>query len=216
MCNFKVLLLNFSSYISPLSRINISFCEVTRINIQSTPAKTIHSNFAWFSRLFFLFFFFLFILAVNLNLLPSVAAVDADECTQYTKLTSAYRSITYYDFTVERCDKQLQLGWYRFTEQAGRMMPTKCVAKFHCGAYGPGWLDGDHPLPQDGRVNRRVCFHLEGECCKEWVFINVRNCGNFMVYQLKPPPKCPLRYCGDAVKETSSSIVEGTFLKLVE
>lgn len=136
------------------------------------------------------------------------AAVDTDECTQYSELTSERRSITYYDFSKERCDDQLQPGWYRFTEQAGRMMPTKCVAKFHCGAYGPGWLDGDHPLPQDGRVTRRVCFHLEGECCKEWIFINVRNCGNFMVYQLKPPPKCPLRYCGDSVKETSSSIVE--------
>lgn len=150
------------------------------------------------------------------HLFPSAAAVDTDECTQYSELTSERRSITYYDFSKERCDDQLQPGWYRFTEQAGRMMPTKCVAKFHCGAYGPGWLDGDHPLPQDGRVTRRVCFHLEGECCKEWIFINVRNCGNFMVYQLKPPPKCPLRYCGDSVKETSSSIVEGKCLQLME
>lgn len=213
---FLVLLLNFCSYLSPLSRKNISFCEVKYTNKYSVNASKNYSFKLCVVFPAFFLVFFLFILTVNLNLLASAAAVDADECTQYTKLTSAYRSITYYDFTVERCDKQLQLGWYRFTEQAGRMMPTKCVAKFHCGAYGPGWLDGDHPLPQDGRVNRRVCFHLEGECCKEWVFINVRNCGNFMVYQLKPPPKCPLRYCGDAVKETSSSIVEGTFLKLVE
>ncbi|KAJ7323442.1 Oncoprotein-induced transcript 3 protein [Desmophyllum pertusum] len=42
---------------------------------------------------------------------------------------------------------------------------------FHCGAYGPGWLDGDHPMPQDGRVMHRVCFHLEGECCKEWTMV---------------------------------------------
>ena len=81
------------------------------------------------------------------------------------------------------------------------MMPTRCVGKFHCGAYAPGWLDGDHPMPQDGRVDRRVCFHLEGECCKESIFVQVRNCGDFMVYHLAPPPKCPLKYCGDEIKE---------------
>ena len=88
------------------------------------------------------------------------------------------------------------------------MMPTHCVPKFHCGTYGPGWLDGNHPLPQDGRVLKRVCFHLEGECCKEWIMIQVRNCGNFMVYHLEPPPKCPLRYCGDGVKEEAPTVEE--------
>ncbi|XP_078358802.1 uromodulin-like isoform X3 [Oculina patagonica] len=148
------------------------------------------------------------ILFVLSNLVLCKAAADVDECTEYSKLTGAHRTITYYDSSLERCDNQMQRGWYRFMEQAGRMMPTECVAKFHCGAYGPGWLDGDHPMPQDGRVMRRVCFHLEGECCKESIFIEVRNCGNFMVYHLEPPPKCPLRYCGDAVEESSSSVVE--------
>ncbi|CAH3188447.1 unnamed protein product [Porites lobata] len=81
------------------------------------------------------------------------------------------------------------------------MMPTTCVAKFHCGAYGPGWLNGDHPMPQDGRVKRRVCFHLEGECCKEKISIQVRNCGKFMVYFLPPAPRCPLKYCGSKVED---------------
>ena len=80
-------------------------------------------------------------------------------------------------------------------------MPTTCVAKFHCGAYGPGWLKGDHPMPQDGRVKRSVCFHLEGECCKEKISIEVRNCGKFMVYFLPPTPRCPLKYCGSKVED---------------
>lgn len=80
-------------------------------------------------------------------------------------------------------------------------MPTTCVAKFHCGAYGQGWLNGDHPMPQDGRVKRRVCFHLEGECCKEKISIQVRNCGKFMVYFLPPAPRCPLKYCGSKVED---------------
>ena len=88
------------------------------------------------------------------------------------------------------------------------MMPTNCVPKFHCGTYGPGWLDGDHPMPQDGRVMRRICFHLEGECCKEWKMIQIRNCGNFMVYHLEPPPECPMRYCGDAVTEEAHILEE--------
>lgn len=80
-------------------------------------------------------------------------------------------------------------------------MPTTCVAKFHCGAYGPGWLNDDHPMPQDGRVKRSVCFHLEGECCKEKISIQVRNCGKFMVYFLPPTPRCPLKYCGSKVED---------------
>lgn len=80
-------------------------------------------------------------------------------------------------------------------------MPTTCVAKFHCGAYGPGWLNGDHPMPLDGRVKRIVCFHLEGECCKEKISIQLRNCGKFMVYFLPPTPRCPLKYCGSKVED---------------
>jgi len=136
------------------------------------------------------------------NVTAASSSSDAvDECSDYRELGSGRRAITYYDPHNEKCDDHLKLGWYRFTRHAGRMMPTKCVAKFHCGAYAPGWLDGVHPMPQDGRVMRRVCFHLKGECCKEVVNIQVRNCRDFMVYHLPPTPKCPLMYCGDEVNE---------------
>ena len=141
----------------------------------------------------------------------STLAADAsnvDECTDYKELSGPFRTFTYYNASLEMCDDHLQRGWYRFLRQAGRMMPTNCVPKFHCGTYGPGWLDGDHPMPQDGRVMRRICFHLEGECCKEWKMIQIRNCGNFMVYHLEPPPECPMRYCGDAVTEEAHILEE--------
>ena len=136
----------------------------------------------------------------------AAATADVDvinECKDYKLLRGAHRSVTNYNAYDERCDNNLT-GWYRFIGEAGRMMPTTCVAKFHCGAFGPGWLDGDHPMPQDGIVTRRVCFHLEGECCKKKINITVRNCGYFMVYHLSPPPSCPLKYCGDQVHEGKS------------
>lgn len=220
MCNFKcyhfIFLVTFRLFHAQVQQFQNFVLQVLvkYTNEHSATTRRNDSSLASFFRLFCLFS--LLIVLSTINLLPSAAAADVDECTQHNKLTSAYRSITYYNSSVERCDNQLEPGWYRFTEQAGRMMPTECVAKFHCGAYGPGWLDGEHPMPQDGRVMRRVCFHLEGECCKEWIFLQVRNCGNFMVYHLKPPPKCPLRYCGDAVEESSSSVVEGKCLQRVE
>lgn len=128
------------------------------------------------------------------------AATDVDECSDYTKLGGSHRSITFYSPYMKHCDDFLKPGWYRFQGMAGRMMPTKCIAKFHCGAYAPGWLDGEHPMPQDGKVLRRVCFHLEGECCKLSMYIHVRNCGDFMVYNLRAPPKCPLKFCGNEIK----------------
>ena len=38
--------------------------------------------------------------------------------------------------------------------------------------------------------------------------IQIRNCGNFMVYHLEPPPECPMRYCGDAVMEEAHILGE--------
>lgn len=148
---------------------------------------------------------------ISLIRVSQTTAADAsnvDECTDYKELSGPFRTFTYYNASLEMCDDHLQRGWYRFLRQAGRMMPTNCVPKFHCGTYGPGWLNGDHPMPQDGRVMRRICFHLEGECCKEWKMIQIRNCGNFMVYHLEPPPECPMRYCGDAVTEEAHILEE--------
>ena len=127
----------------------------------------------------------------------------------YRNLTGAHRSSSYYDPSHDRCDHNMKPGWCRFTGNAGQMMSTQCVPKFHCSAHGPGWLDGDHPMPQEGRVIRRVCFHIEGDCCAESVEIQVRNCGQFVVYHLVPAPKCPFRYCGNEVKEFSSGYKGG-------
>jgi hypothetical protein len=68
-------------------------------------------------------------------------------------------------------------GFYR--------IPNKCVPQNHCGAVAPGYIDGDLPAVSDGLVKRKVCFHSNGNCCHFSVFIYVRNCYMFYVYQLK-------------------------------
>lgn len=88
-------------------------------------------------------------------------------------------------------------GWYRFTGEAGVQMPEQCVPVKRCGTVAPGWLNGNHPTVDELVVTREVCFHLMDECCKWKQNIQVRNCGDFYVYELKPAPFCYLRFCGN-------------------
>ena len=74
-------------------------------------------------------------------------------------------------------------------------MPTTCVSKKKCNTHATGWLDGVHPTPQEGIVNRRVCFHWNSNCCNWEITIKVRNCGLFYVYRLVNLANCQLRYC---------------------
>ena len=91
----------------------------------------------------------------------------------------------------------LSADWYRFSGAAGNQMAESCVDISHCGTYVPGWLNGSHPTVNEGAVQRRVCFTFRGNCCFFPVYIRVRNCGGFYVYQLKPLTLCNLRYCGN-------------------
>ena len=97
-----------------------------------------------------------------------------------------------------RCDQRdLAVGWYRFTGAAGDRMPTYCVPKNRCGTHAPGWLNGSHPSVADGVVTRRVCYHWSNKCCLWKNNIKVKNCGAFFVYELQKTPVCYLRYCGN-------------------
>ena len=91
----------------------------------------------------------------------------------------------------------LSTDWYRFSGAAGNQMAESCVEKHRCGTYSPGWLNGSHPTVNEGAVQRRVCFRYRGDCCFFSIYIRVRNCGGFYVYQLKPLTYCYLRYCGN-------------------
>ena len=97
-----------------------------------------------------------------------------------------------------KCDKNdLNPGWYRFTAGAGDKMPTSCPPKNRCGTHAPGWLNGNHPTVAEGIVTRQVCYHWSSSCCNWKNNIRVKNCGAFYVYELKKPPTCWLRYCGE-------------------
>ena len=116
------------------------------------------------------------------------------ECQTYQTLTSSKRKATWSSSSVE-CDSS-KSGWYRFTEGAGRKMPTTCVPMNRCNTHATGWLNGNHPTVADGQVTRQVCFHWSSNCCYWSTNIQVRNCGEYFVYLLSGTPGCSLRYCG--------------------
>ena len=78
-------------------------------------------------------------------------------------------------------------------------MADSCVNWRHCGTGMPGWLNGNHPSVTDGVVRRRVCLQWSNYCCARSTMTDVRNCGKFYVYNLKAPPLCNSRYCGNGL-----------------
>ena len=69
-----------------------------------------------------------------------------------------------------------------------------------CGTDSTAFMCGRHPTPEEGIVQRKVCFEWEQIC--EWnVIIDVAACKSqddslFYVYNLKQTPNCELAYCG--------------------
>lgn len=125
-----------------------------------------------------------------------------DECLAYKVLDSGDRAQTQgpLDNGDYKCDKTLSAGWYRFTGNAGTNMATSCVKRFHCGTHSTGWMNDTLPSLAEGSVARQVCFNWNGHCCHWQITALVRNCGGFHVYNLKKPPNCRLRYCGNGVQ----------------
>ena len=74
-------------------------------------------------------------------------------------------------------------------------MPTTRVQAYRCGTEWSGWLDGAHPIVEDGKVKRTVCFSDRSSDCKYRKQIDVKNCGSYFIYNLISPP-CNSRYCG--------------------
>ena len=100
-------------------------------------------------------------------------------------------------FCDNQCNNNLAFGWYRFRGTAGTQMPTKCVGQNRCSSQAPGWWNASHPLVEDGIVTAKVGFHWTSGCCTWSTNIRVRNCGGFYAYELRRPPACSLRYCGN-------------------
>ena len=143
-------------------------------------------------------FVFSFDVALYLLNLPALlnSTFIGSECSSYTLNNETDRSVLFAQVgAIYKCDKTLVTAWYRFNSTAGTKMPTTCVSKNKCNTHATGWLNGVHPTPQEGTVNRRVCFHWSSNCCNWEITIKVRNCGLFYVYRLVNPTSCHLRYC---------------------
>ena len=118
-----------------------------------------------------------------------------DICHNYQNLTDAERR---HDFvtTNARCDETLR-GWYRFQGAAGKKMATTSPPVKRCDADFPAWLSGNHPTVAEGTKQRTVCIRTFGGDCKKTVFIKVRNCGSYYIYNLVSlTSQCNARYCG--------------------
>ena len=121
------------------------------------------------------------------------------ECVNYNELGDASRNVNFQnpDGNVT-CDNDLAGGWYRFVGEAGGRIPQEVPAEFSCGTHAPGWMEGEYPSVDEGAVDRRVCFNWAGNQCNWESAIQVRNCGDYYVFNLPPAPVCSLRYCGEA------------------
>lgn len=121
------------------------------------------------------------------------------ECLDYATLTSANRSSSYSlpaAGSSASCDRDLTPQWYRFLPPAGDQMASSYVPPRKCATELSGWLASIQPNMTDGIVNGKVCFSFELKECAVSEKIQVRNCGRFYVYKLKPTKHCPLRFCG--------------------
>ncbi|XP_025080059.1 von Willebrand factor D and EGF domain-containing protein-like [Pomacea canaliculata] len=130
-----------------------------------------------------------------------IATGALDPCSDFWTLDQPWRSTSYTPGPNDplQCDRFLDPGWYRF---AGGGMPTTCPSSFSCGTQAPIWMNGQLPLPNEGVVNRSACAVITNaagqlDCCGQEVLIQVRNCGDFVVYCLHNTPGCSMAYCSD-------------------
>ena len=118
----------------------------------------------------------------------------ADICQDYQPLMDGTRKYDYVTVN-SKCDSAPN-GWYRFEGAAGTKMVTKCpVSMNKCDASFPAWLSEDHPTVAEGAVQRKVCIRRDGKCCYSSVYIQVKNCSSYYIYNLVHPGFCNTRYC---------------------
>lgn len=138
-----------------------------------------------------------FLIALHQNFGICLSEECRNCCTKYKEINDPRRSITSVWKTGHPalCDIDLQSGWYRFISEAGGKMPEKTAQEYTCGTHDPIWLDGSHPTEKEGNVVRKACIHSFGNPCDEEFNINVKNCGSYYVYYLKPTYYCAAAYC---------------------
>lgn len=120
-----------------------------------------------------------------------------DPCldVNYKPLNDWKRSINY-NSTQDICDAFLKPGWYRPISEAGFSISTECpIGGYKCGTTYPIWMNGSHPEVNQTK-NATACRSspLDG-CCDKVYEIQVKNCGDFFVYNLVETPGCSQAYC---------------------
>ncbi|XP_077303114.1 uncharacterized protein LOC143923366 isoform X2 [Lithobates pipiens] len=127
-----------------------------------------------------------------------------DPCANHTVLNDPWRSTSniykssdyWYDWY--HCDYELS-GWYRFKGEYDQQIPEHCVEENSCGADFPIWMNGSHPTPSDGIINRTVCYNGYARCCTISNNISVKMCPEgFYVYKLQSTPICYSAYCTES------------------
>ncbi|CAH3193587.1 unnamed protein product, partial [Porites evermanni] len=139
------------------------------------------------------------LLFVCLKLAVCQTAVCNNCCYDHQNISEPRRSTksVWQSGQIVLCDMNIRYGWYRFTSFGGSKMPQSVVQEGHCGTHDPIWLNGEHPTVAEGNVARTVCINSFGldNGCYDHFDINVKNCGGYYVYYLKPLYYCAAAYC---------------------
>ncbi|KAL5015331.1 hypothetical protein ScPMuIL_009601 [Solemya velum] len=104
-------------------------------------------------------------------------------------------------------DYHLVDGWYRVNNSSP--MPTECVKFYQCGLAFPGWMNGTTPVETDGIVSHNICISSFEDCCVQSLPVQVKNCSDFLVYNLVTAPFPQVQYCfgtDDICQEKPSTI----------
>ena len=129
----------------------------------------------------------------------SPTVVRFPECLHHRLLSSPDRNIAYKVSDSNMCDTNSTFltGWYRFTGAAGTRLPTSCTPDYRCVSAATSWMGGSLPAVSEGQVSRMVYFSFNGTCRHLGSYsTQVRNCGPFFVYNLKPISFTCYRHCG--------------------
>ncbi|XP_075036544.1 uromodulin-like [Mixophyes fleayi] len=132
-----------------------------------------------------------------------------DPCNSYTTLneptrSTSYSAYPYYYYYYGRSDYYLN-GWYRFVGSGGIRMAESCPSEGYCYTRSPMWLNGTHPNPTDGIVNRTVCAVNSGNCCYWTSNVQIKACpGGYHVYKFSGTPYYYAGYCTDPATVANS------------
>ena len=138
-----------------------------------------------------------YIIIFIINACVCQTPVCNDCCKNYKEINNPRRSIRskWKQGQTLLCDRLISSDWYRFTSFGGTQMPEKAVQEFYCGTHDPIWLRDKHPTQAEGNVARTACISSFGDTCSDTLTINIKNCGTYYVYYLKPLRYCATAYC---------------------